>query len=129
MQKKLILMTKTIDFYFDFVSPYTFISFQQIKKLKFKQDFLSKCMKESKLPFKYFNNFHVAYHIDTYKFGQYLKDSLLKNDRVTHIEGIVDEVNKNDKVFYLPMSSNFLKDINYVKKEVVLNLDLNFIED
>ena len=32
-------MSKTIDFYFDFVSPYTFISFQQIKSLKFKQDF------------------------------------------------------------------------------------------
>ena len=32
-------MSKTIDFYFDFVSPYTFISFQQIKKIKFKQDF------------------------------------------------------------------------------------------
>jgi 2-hydroxychromene-2-carboxylate isomerase len=32
-------MTKPIDFYFDFVSPYTFISFQQIKNLKFKQDF------------------------------------------------------------------------------------------
>ena len=32
-------MTKPIDFYFDFVSPYTFISFQQIKTLKFKQDF------------------------------------------------------------------------------------------
>ena len=32
-------MSKTIDFYFDFVSPYTFISFQQIKLLKFKQDF------------------------------------------------------------------------------------------
>ena len=43
--------------------------------------------------------------------------------------GLLVEVNKNDKVFYLPMSSNFLKDINYVKKEVVLNLDLNFIED
>tara|TARA_B110000971_G_C19948648_1_gene472254 strand:- start:154 stop:762 length:609 start_codon:yes stop_codon:yes gene_type:complete len=39
MQRKLILMSKTIDFYFDFVSPYTFISFQQIKLLKFKQDF------------------------------------------------------------------------------------------
>jgi len=39
MQKKLILMNKPIDFYFDFVSPYTFISFQQIKTLKFKQDF------------------------------------------------------------------------------------------
>ena len=43
--------------------------------------------------------------------------------------GLLVEVNKNDKMFYLPMSSNFLKDINYVKKEVVLNLDLNFIED
>jgi 16S rRNA processing protein RimM len=43
--------------------------------------------------------------------------------------GLLVEVNKNDKVFYLPISSNFLKDINYVKKEVVLNLDLNFIED
>ena len=32
-------MTKPIDFYFDFISPYTFISFQQIKTLKFKQDF------------------------------------------------------------------------------------------
>ena len=62
-------------------------------------------MRESKLPFMYFNNFHVAYHIDTYKFGQYLKDSLLKNNRVTHIEGIVDEVNKNDKgVEYLKVN-------------------------
>ena len=43
--------------------------------------------------------------------------------------GLLVEVNKNDKMFYLPMSSNFLKDINYIKKEVVLNLDLNFIED
>ena len=43
--------------------------------------------------------------------------------------GLLVEVNKNDKLFYLPMSSKFLKDINYVKKEVVLNLDLNFIED
>ena len=32
-------MSKPIDFYFDFVSPYTFISYQQIKSLKFKQDF------------------------------------------------------------------------------------------
>ena len=39
MQNKLISMSKTIDFYFDFVSPYTFISFQQIKTIKFKQNF------------------------------------------------------------------------------------------
>ena len=32
-------MIKTIDFYFDFVSPYAFISFQQIKEVKYKQDF------------------------------------------------------------------------------------------
>ena len=32
-------MSKIIDFYFDFVSPYTYISFQQIKLLKFKQNF------------------------------------------------------------------------------------------
>jgi 2-hydroxychromene-2-carboxylate isomerase len=39
MRRKLISMSKPIDFYFDFVSPYTFISFQQIKSIKFKQDF------------------------------------------------------------------------------------------
>ena len=32
-------MTKLIDFYFDFVSPYAFISFQRIKNLKLKKDF------------------------------------------------------------------------------------------
>mgnify|MGYP006078063685 CR=1 FL=1 len=32
-------MSKPIDFYFDFVSPYSFISFQQIKLLKFKENF------------------------------------------------------------------------------------------
>ena len=35
-------MTKPIDFYFDFVSPYTFISFQQIKISQFKRDFIFK---------------------------------------------------------------------------------------
>tara|TARA_B100001059_G_C17370490_1_gene349512 strand:- start:21 stop:530 length:510 start_codon:yes stop_codon:yes gene_type:complete len=43
--------------------------------------------------------------------------------------GLLVEVSKNDKMFYLPISSNFLKNINYLKKEVILNLDLNFIED
>ena len=32
-------MSKPIDFYFDFVSPYSFISFQRVKLLKFKQNF------------------------------------------------------------------------------------------
>ena len=42
--------------------------------------------------------------------------------------GLLVEVKKNDKKFYLPMSSNFLENINYVEREVVLNLDLNFIK-
>ena len=32
-------MSKLIDFYFDFVSPYAFISFQQIKLLSLKKNF------------------------------------------------------------------------------------------
>ena len=43
--------------------------------------------------------------------------------------GLLIEVKKNDKKFYLPMSSDFLEDINYVEREVVLNLNLNFIKD
>jgi tryptophan halogenase len=66
------------------------------KELQFEQNFLSKCMKESKLPFKYFNNFHVAYHIDTYKFGQYIKDKVLESDRVTHIEGKAENLVTNE---------------------------------
>jgi 16S rRNA processing protein RimM len=43
--------------------------------------------------------------------------------------GLLVEVKNNNKMFYLPMGSNFLKNINYVEKEVVLNLDLNFVKD
>jgi len=39
MQKKLTLMNKPIEFYFDFVSPYSFISYQKIKKIEEKEDF------------------------------------------------------------------------------------------
>ncbi len=69
-------------------------------------EFISKCMSNSKMPFfEYSNNFHIAYHIDTYKFGNYIKEQVLKHDRVSHIEGIVDEVNKDDKgVKYLKVN-------------------------
>ena len=43
--------------------------------------------------------------------------------------GLLVEVKNNNKMFYLPMGSNFLKNINYVEKEVILNLDLNFVKD
>ena len=43
--------------------------------------------------------------------------------------GLLVEVKNNNKMFYLPMGSNFLKNINYEEKEVILNLDLNFVKD
>jgi 16S rRNA processing protein RimM len=43
--------------------------------------------------------------------------------------GLLVEVKNNNKMFYLPMSSNFLKNINYVEKKIILNLDLNFVKD
>ena len=42
--------------------------------------------------------------------------------------GLLVEVEKNKKRFYLPIEKPFLKDINYKDKEVILNIDLGFIE-
>ena len=43
--------------------------------------------------------------------------------------GLLVEVEKNKKRFYLPIGKPFLKDINYKDKEVILNIDLGFIEN
>ena len=42
--------------------------------------------------------------------------------------GLLVEVEKNKKRFYLPIGKPFLKDINYKDKEIILNIDLGFIE-
>ena len=42
--------------------------------------------------------------------------------------GLLAEVKNFDKTFYLPMGIKFLEKINYKKKEVILNLDINFIK-
>ena len=42
--------------------------------------------------------------------------------------GLLVEVEKNKKRFYLPIGKPFLKDINYKDKEVILNIDIGFIE-
>ena len=42
--------------------------------------------------------------------------------------GLLVEVEKNKKRFYLTIGKPFLKDINYKDKEVILNIDLGFIE-
>ena len=42
--------------------------------------------------------------------------------------GLLAEVKNFDKTFYLPLGNKFLEKINYEKKEVILNLDINFIK-
>lgn len=42
---------------------------------------------------------HTAYHLDTYKVGQYLKEEVLKNNRVTYIDAIVEDVKINENGF------------------------------
>lgn len=42
--------------------------------------------------------------------------------------GLLVEVEKNKKRFYLPIGKPFLKNINYKDKEVILNIDPGFIE-
>ena len=43
--------------------------------------------------------------------------------------GLLAEAKNFDKTFFLPMGNNFLEQIDYEKKEVILNLDINFIND
>jgi len=62
-------------------------------KLKYEAQ-QSQLMLNNKLPFipkelKDFRFRHVAYHLDTYKTGQYLKELVLKNNRVDYIDDIV----------------------------------------
>ena len=72
------------------------------------------------------------YHVDLLGFQVYNLNQDSLGEIITFNDfggGLLVEVKKNDKKFYLPMSPNFLENINYVEREVVLNLDINFIKD
>ena len=43
--------------------------------------------------------------------------------------GLLVEVKKNDKTFYLPMGKNFLKKIDYKDKQIILDLEKDLIEN
>ena len=43
--------------------------------------------------------------------------------------GLLVEVKKNNKTFYLPMGKNFLKKIDYKNRQIILELDLDFIKN
>ena len=43
--------------------------------------------------------------------------------------GLLVEVKKNNKTFYLPMGKAFLKKIDYKNRQIILELDLDFIKN
>ena len=43
--------------------------------------------------------------------------------------GLLVEVKKNNNTFYLPMGKTFLKKIDYKNRQIVLELDLDFIKN
>ena len=44
-----------------------------------------------------FHNTHVAYHLDTFEVGNYIKEQVLKNNEVIHYNDIVSNVVKDEK--------------------------------
>ena len=72
------------------------------------------------------------YHSDLLNFAVY---NLNKEnfDNVISLEdfgaGLLVEVNKNNKTFYLPMGKNFLKKIDYKDKQIILDLKKDIIEN
>ena len=72
------------------------------------------------------------YHRDLIEFEVYnlKKESFGKIQSFNDFGGgLLIEVKKESKLFYLPFSNNFLEDIDYKQKEVIINLDLSFIEN
>jgi 16S rRNA processing protein RimM len=72
------------------------------------------------------------YHRDLIEFQVYnlKKESFGKIQSFNDFGGgLLIEVKKENKLFYLPVGNNFLEDIDYEKKEVIINLDLSFIEN
>jgi len=72
------------------------------------------------------------YHRDLIEFQVYnlKKESFGKIQSFNDFGGgLLIEVKKENKLFYLPVGNNFLEDIDYEQKEVIINLDLSFIEN
>ena len=72
------------------------------------------------------------YHRDLIEFEVYnsKKESFGKIQSFNDFGGgLLIEVKKENKLFYLPIGNNFLEDIDYEQKEVIIDLDLSFIEN
>jgi len=72
------------------------------------------------------------YHRDLIEFQVYnlKKESFGKIQSFNDFGGgLLIEVKKENKLFYLPVGNDFLEDIDYEQKEIIINLDLSFIEN
>lgn len=74
----------------------------------------STLMENNQLPFC--NNIpielhHTAYHLDTFKVGQYIKDFLLKENKVNHIEEKILKVNRDENGFITSLITESQKEI------------------
>ena len=72
------------------------------------------------------------YHRDLIEFQVYnlKKESFGKIQSFNDFGGgLLIEVKKENKLFYLPVGNDFLEDIDYEQKEVIINLDLSFIQN
>ena len=86
-------------------------------------------IKKDSLPKLEVNEF---YHRDLIEFEVYnlKKESFGKIKSFNDFGGgLLIEVKKENKLFYIPIGDNFLKDIDYKEKEMIINLDLSFIEN
>ena len=72
------------------------------------------------------------YHSDLLKFQVYNlnKESFGKVISLDDFgAGLLAEVKKNNKTFYLPIGKDFLKKIDYKDKQIFIDLEIDFIED
>lgn len=91
--------------------------FHIAEKLKFDSLLQSQLMINNKLPIIentkqkiQFN--HTAYHLDTFKVGQYIKDYVIKNNRVTYVNDKITKANKNEFGFIESLNTQTGKIIN-----------------
>ena len=72
------------------------------------------------------------YHRDLIGFKVYNKNRESFGEIISFNDfgaGLLIEVKRGNKTFYLPMGNNFLDMIDYKQKEVILNLEISFLDN
>ena len=95
----------------------------------------NRLMLENKLYSKEMHNYDIAYHIDSFKTGQYLKEKCLNTNRVKRIESTVEEIflNENGEIKSLILKNkeiieaDFFIDCTGFHRALINKLDTKFI--